>query len=86
LPIYYLFSEALGCGAFLLTEPLDPDDLLLDRKHLAVFGGSNLGELIGRYPTTPRSGSGSPGRGMRRSRATIGLESWIPVSAKISVD
>jgi spore maturation protein CgeB len=38
-------SEALGCGAFLLTEPLDPDDLLLDRKHLAVFGGSNLAEL-----------------------------------------
>ncbi|MCC6421665.1 MAG: hypothetical protein IT429_25890, partial [Gemmataceae bacterium] len=29
--------EALGCGAFLLTEGLDPDDPLLDGEHLVVF-------------------------------------------------
>lgn len=41
--------EALGCGAFLLTEALDPDDVLLDRQHLVVFNEENVLELLDHY-------------------------------------
>ncbi len=46
--------EALGCGAFLLTEGLDPDDLLLDGEHLVVFNEENVQDLLGRYLDDPR--------------------------------
>jgi spore maturation protein CgeB len=41
--------EALGCGAFLLTEALDPDDVLLNRQHLVVFNAENVLELLDHY-------------------------------------
>lgn len=41
--------EALGCGAFLLTEQLDPDNVLVDGQHLVVFDADNVVELVGRY-------------------------------------
>ncbi len=41
--------ESLGCGAFLLTEALDPDDILRDREHLAVFNEHNLLDMLDRY-------------------------------------
>ena len=40
--------EVLGCGAFLLTEALDPEDLLRDGEHLAVFDRENLPDLLER--------------------------------------
>ena len=42
-------TEALGCGAFLLTEALDPDDVLIDGQHLVTFDNQNLLELLDRY-------------------------------------
>lgn len=42
-------SEVLGSGAFLLTEPLEPDDLLLDGQHLAVFDEDNVLDKIAFY-------------------------------------
>lgn len=38
--------EVLGCGGFLLTEALDPGDLLLDGEHLVVFDRANVLELV----------------------------------------
>lgn len=42
-------TEVLGCGAFLLTEALEPDDVFIDGEHLAVFDESNVEALIDRY-------------------------------------
>jgi tetratricopeptide (TPR) repeat protein len=45
--------EALGCGAFLLTEALDPDDVLRDGEHLVAFNEDNLLDLLDRYLHDP---------------------------------
>ena len=42
--------ETLGCGAFLLTEALEPDDVFRDGEHLAVFNEGNLLEAAGALP------------------------------------
>lgn len=45
--------EALGCGAFVLTERLDPEDLLLDGEHLGVFDEDTMLDVIDRYLRDP---------------------------------
>ena len=41
--------EVLGCGGFLLTEALEPDDVFQDRKHLVVFHEKNVVAMIEHY-------------------------------------
>lgn len=45
----YRVVEALGCGAFLLTEPLDTEDVFLDGKHLAVIKPDQLLQQVESY-------------------------------------
>jgi len=41
--------EALGCGAFVLTERLDPANWLIDGQHIVTFDANTLPEALDHY-------------------------------------